>query len=61
MPANDEVDRIVDAWERERPDLDFAPLQVLSRVGRLARHLTLNPNRRLQPLHNRPGRPPRLP
>jgi DNA-binding MarR family transcriptional regulator len=39
MPANDEVDRIVDAWVRERPDLDFAPLQVLSRVGRLARHL----------------------
>ena len=39
MPANDEVDRIVDAWTRERPDLDFAPLQVLSRVARLARHL----------------------
>src|ERR1700712_5863852 len=39
MPADDEVDRIVDAWERERPDLDFAPLQVLSRGGRLARHL----------------------
>jgi DNA-binding MarR family transcriptional regulator len=39
MPANDEVDRIVDAWEHERPDLDFAPMQVLSRVGRLARHL----------------------
>ncbi|WP_403020701.1 MarR family winged helix-turn-helix transcriptional regulator [Salinibacterium sp. GXW1014] len=45
MPARDnpdrldEVDRIVDAWQRERPDLDFAPLQVLSRVGRLARHL----------------------
>ncbi|MEJ1230451.1 MAG: MarR family transcriptional regulator [Galbitalea sp.] len=39
MPPHDEVDRIVDAWERERPDLDFAPLQVLSRVGRLARHL----------------------
>jgi DNA-binding MarR family transcriptional regulator len=39
MPANDEVDRIVDAWSRERPDLDFAPLQVLSRVGRLSRHL----------------------
>ena len=29
--ARDEVDRIVDAWLRERPDLDFAPLQVLSR------------------------------
>jgi DNA-binding MarR family transcriptional regulator len=39
MPAHDEVDRIVDAWTRERPDLDFGPLQVLSRVGRLARHL----------------------
>ncbi len=35
----DEVDRIVDAWSRERSDLDFSPLQVLSRVGRLARHL----------------------
>ncbi len=39
MPTSDEVDRIVDAWARERPDLDFSPLQVLSRVGRLARHL----------------------
>ncbi|MEO7122473.1 MAG: MarR family transcriptional regulator [Lacisediminihabitans sp.] len=39
MPQHDEVDRIVGAWERERPDLNFAPLQVLSRVGRLARHL----------------------
>src|SRR3954452_16874240 len=37
--ARDEVDRIVDAWSRERPDLDFSPLQVLSRVARLARHL----------------------
>ncbi|HEY0260797.1 MAG TPA: MarR family transcriptional regulator [Lacisediminihabitans sp.] len=39
MPAHDEVDRIVEAWRRERPDLDFAPLQVLSRVGRLSKHL----------------------
>ncbi|MFC0681038.1 MarR family winged helix-turn-helix transcriptional regulator [Lysobacter korlensis] len=39
MPESDEVDRIVDAWRRERPDLDFSPLQVLSRVGRLSRHL----------------------
>jgi DNA-binding MarR family transcriptional regulator len=39
MPAHDEVDRIVDAWTRERPDLDFAPLQILSRVARLSRHL----------------------
>jgi len=39
VPSRDEVDRIVGAWERERADLDFTPLQVLSRVGRLARHL----------------------
>jgi len=39
MPTSDEVDRIVEAWSRERPDLDFSPLQVLSRVGRLSRHL----------------------
>ncbi|WP_423922990.1 MarR family winged helix-turn-helix transcriptional regulator [Frigoribacterium sp. 2-23] len=39
MPGEDEVDRIVDAWGRERPDLDFAPMHVLSRVGRLAKHL----------------------
>ena len=39
--APDEVDRIVAAWRRERPDLDVAPLEVLSRVSRLARHLDL--------------------
>lgn len=37
----DEVDRIVAAWARERPDLDVTPLTVLSRVTRLARHLDL--------------------
>lgn len=37
----DEVDRIVAAWQRERPDLDSRPLHVLSRVSRLARHLDL--------------------
>jgi len=39
MSAHDEVDRIVEAWERERPDLDVSALQILSRVARLARHL----------------------
>jgi DNA-binding MarR family transcriptional regulator len=39
MTGADEVDRIVSDWERERPDLDFAPLQVLSRVARLSKHL----------------------
>lgn len=39
--AEDEVDRITAAWQRERPDLDVTVLQVLSRVTRLARHLDL--------------------
>ena len=37
--GTDEVDRIVAAWRRERPDLDSTPLEVFSRVTRLARHL----------------------
>lgn len=36
---DDEVDRLVEAWKRERPDLDVAPMQVLSRITRLALHL----------------------
>src|SRR5882762_8218474 len=35
----DEVDRLIEAWRRERPDLDYDSLAVLSRVSRLARHL----------------------
>jgi DNA-binding MarR family transcriptional regulator len=35
----DEVDELVVRWRTERPDLDVEPLQVLSRVSRLARHL----------------------
>lgn len=38
---SDEVDDLVAAWHTERPDLDVTPLQVLSRVSRLARHLDL--------------------
>ncbi len=39
-PADD-VDSVVAAWQRERPDLDVTPLDVLSRVSRLARRLDL--------------------
>lgn len=40
MPhVEDEVDRIVTAWRRERPDLDAEPLHVLSRISRIARLL----------------------
>ena len=38
-PVSDEVDDIVARWRSERPDLDVAPLEVLSRVSRLAKHL----------------------
>jgi DNA-binding MarR family transcriptional regulator len=38
-PLHDEVDELVAGWHAERPDLDVEPLQVLSRISRLARHL----------------------
>lgn len=37
--TGDEVDRIVAAWNTQRPDLDFSPLEVFSRVDRLSRLL----------------------
>jgi DNA-binding MarR family transcriptional regulator len=35
----DDVDGLVEAWARERPDLDLGPVTVFSRISRLARHL----------------------
>jgi len=35
----DEVDRLVAAWRAARPELDPSPLEVLSRVSRLSKHL----------------------
>jgi DNA-binding MarR family transcriptional regulator len=32
----DEVDQLVEAWHRERADLDVEPMQILSRIARLA-------------------------
>src|ERR1700734_771081 len=37
----DEVDKLVMAWRAQRPDLDVEPMQVLSRISRLARHLDI--------------------
>ncbi|HEY0642005.1 MAG TPA: MarR family transcriptional regulator [Nocardioides sp.] len=37
----DEVDDLVEAWGRERGDLDLAPVEVFSRISRLSRHLDL--------------------
>lgn len=36
---SDEVDRIIEGWQRARADLDVAPLAVFSRISRLARYL----------------------
>jgi DNA-binding MarR family transcriptional regulator len=35
----DEVDGLVEGWQRALPEVDVSPLEVLSRVTRLARHL----------------------
>jgi DNA-binding MarR family transcriptional regulator len=37
----DEVDGLVEAWARERSDLDLGPVEVFSRISRLSRHLDL--------------------
>ena len=41
MATHDEVDRLIAAWQFERPDLDVEPFHILSRVTRLARHLDI--------------------
>ena len=39
MKEHDVVDRIVEEWAAARPDLDLAPLDVFSRLMRIAKHL----------------------
>jgi len=41
MAQSDEVDDLVAQWLAQRPDLDVGPMQVLSRVTRLAKHLDI--------------------
>jgi DNA-binding MarR family transcriptional regulator len=41
MAQSDEVDDLVAQWHAQRPDLDVGPMQVLSRVTRLAKHLDI--------------------
>ncbi|MFT4287725.1 MarR family winged helix-turn-helix transcriptional regulator [Nocardioides sp.] len=47
----DEVDELAEAWARERPDLDLAPVAVFSRVSRLSRHLDLARREAFQASH----------
>jgi DNA-binding MarR family transcriptional regulator len=37
MSVMDHVDRIIDQWTRERPDLDVGPMAIIGRLGRLVR------------------------
>src|SRR5918992_826378 len=39
MRGRDEVDELLDAWARERRDLDLGPVSVFSRISRLAHHV----------------------
>ena len=41
----DEVDGLIEAWGRERGDLDLAPVAVFSRISRLSRRLDLERRR----------------
>jgi DNA-binding MarR family transcriptional regulator len=36
---SDPVDKILEQWQRERPDLDVSPMGIIGRMGRLAKHL----------------------
>ncbi|HWJ83622.1 MAG TPA: MarR family transcriptional regulator [Nocardioides sp.] len=37
--SGDEVDELLEAWARERSDLDLRPVAVFSRISRLAHHV----------------------
>lgn len=50
-PKPDHVDRVVDAWARERPDVDASPIQVIGRVSRLSRLI----DQRLKAVFNQHG------
>lgn len=43
--VKDEVDQIMQAWAALRPDVDTSPMEVFSRVTRLARQLDLHRRR----------------
>src|SRR4051794_25559607 len=47
----DHVDRVVDAWATERPDVDASPIQIVGRVSRLSRQI----DQRLKAVFNEHG------
>jgi DNA-binding MarR family transcriptional regulator len=54
MDDRDGVDLIIEQWQRERPELDHAPIGVVGRISRLARELEA----RLEPVYRDHGLEP---
>jgi DNA-binding MarR family transcriptional regulator len=54
MTERDGVDRILEQWRQERPDLDPSPIGIVGRVSRLARELEA----RLEPVYKAHGLEP---
>jgi DNA-binding MarR family transcriptional regulator len=50
----DGVDRILEEWRNERPELDHSPIGVVGRISRLAREL----EQRLEPVYREHGLEP---
>ncbi|MBI4941802.1 MAG: MarR family transcriptional regulator, partial [Actinobacteria bacterium] len=46
----DRVDRVEEAWRRERPDIDVSSVGIVSRVWRIGRHLQRQRKERLEAL-----------
>ena len=51
VDERDGVDRMVEQWARERPELDVSPIEVIGRISRLSRELEA----RLEPVYREHG------
>ena len=54
MPEQDGVDRIIEQWQRIRPELDSSPIGIVGRISRLAREI----ESRLEPVNREHGLEP---
>lgn len=53
--SSDAVDKILEQWKRERPDLDPGPMGIIGRLSRLAQHIDQAIQTELAPLGITPG------
>lgn len=53
--ARDLVDKILEQWHSERPNLDVSPMAILGRTPRLAKHLTREISETLSKFDLNPG------